>query len=163
MPATAGPAQATLQPPPLNDQMLGTPLTNRSKAPQELAEGRASFSWSGWFFSVYQRFFYQRLSVRIITADTTLTNQDSTVIAQINAQALVTLTDATDLQGQIYTLKNDKWSSANMVLNSSQGQTVDRVTANQTILHPGDTIVIQSDGSDWIIVSLYTTFVVNVP
>lgn len=145
-------AQATFQPPPLGDQVLGTPLANRAKTPEELNEGRTSQSWSGWFTQLYWRFFYQRLSVRTANGSTTLTKQDATIIANISAQALWTLPDAIQIRGQVYTLKNDKWSKDIVVLNSPTNQTVDRQTANQVILHPGDSLTIQSDGANWIII-----------
>ncbi|MDD5210525.1 MAG: hypothetical protein PHV36_14135 [Elusimicrobiales bacterium] len=101
----------------------------------------------------------------IIGTDTpyTVTGNDSTVLVAADTTNVdVMLPSAAGISGRIYTFKlvNDNWL-ANIV--PSGLETLDKYdsTAALVLDHRGDFVTIQSDGTNWVIIGIYTWLLFN--
>jgi hypothetical protein len=85
------------------------------------------------------------------TSDTLL-NTDFTVESTNSGTSTETLLDATTCTNQVFCLKNSVTSTNTLTITPFGGQTIDGGTL---ILNPQESVIIQSNGINWIILSYY--------
>ncbi len=93
------------------------------------------------------------LSWRRVTQSDYILATDYTLIFLIQNAARCTLLDCRPIPGQVFIVKCDARSAASVTLNSQGGQVIDGSAATGYVLAAGKSIQLQSDGSNWIILS----------
>jgi hypothetical protein len=93
-------------------------------------------------------------SIRSVPQSSYLTVADYTVVFYVTVAAIATLPNCRVAEGQIFFVKNDPRSGATVTLNSQGNELVDNAAANTISLAAGKSIQLQSDGTNWMILSL---------
>lgn len=133
--------QTTFQPPP-----VGALIDTKT--------GMATQPFLLWLNLAAQRFLYERTNFVLVTGDYTVQLNDCTMRAVITVAAIVTLPNATDVQGQFYFIKNDVTSMASVTLAAKLDRLIDNAPASSIVLTNGQCIIVQSDGTNWIVICL---------
>jgi len=142
MPAQSQAAlQTTFQPPPVG-QLIDTKT------------GMATQPFLLWLNLAAQRFLFERTNFMLVTGNYQVQLNDCTMRAIITAPATVTLPDPTDTQGQFYFIKNDVTSTASVTLAAALNRLIDNAPASNIVLTNGQCVIVQSDGTNWIIICL---------
>jgi ribosomal protein S4E len=102
-------------------------------------------------------------NIKAQTAATyTIAATDHTVFCNLAASMTVTLPTAVGISGRIYIIKNiNTNSSSSITINTTSGQTIDTYASGGIVIsylgHSGfaSTITLQSNGSNWYILSIY--------
>jgi hypothetical protein len=115
------------------------------------ASGMSTTPFRQWLNLLYRRFGYIQTSFRLVTGDTTATVADCTLWAMIQTAALITLPDPTDIQGQIFYIKNDVTSTAAVSFAATLNRLIDNAAASTITLTAGQMLALQADGTNWIV------------
>jgi len=85
-------------------------------------------------------------------SDTNLST-DFTVESANSGAATETLLDATTVSGQVFSIKNSVTSTNALTVNTTSAQTIDGFSS--FTLQPQESMLVQSDGTNWIVLSIY--------
>lgn len=111
------------------------PYSSRAQVGIETTDPKSTFEINGSFAQ----------KVNTVTESTTLTIDNCIVICNNGATAItITLPTATGISGRIYTIKRNAASTANVTI----AGTINGAT-NLTLIAPGQTETIFSDGTEW--------------
>lgn len=93
------------------------------------------------------------LSIRQVTQSAYMLATDYTLLFLVTGAAICTLPNCRASAGQVFAVKNSAGSGAAVTLNSVGNETVDGAAASTISLSAGKAITLQSDGSNWVILS----------
>lgn len=96
------------------------------------------------------------LSIRQVTQSAYMLATDYTLLFLVTSAAICTLPNCRASSGQVFAVKNSAASGASVTLNSVGNETVDGAAASTIVLAAGKAIVLQSDGSNWVVLSRLT-------
>lgn len=95
------------------------------------------------------------VNVRRVTQSAYLQLSDHTLIFLVSGAAICTLPNCRAAAGAVFSVKNDAGSGAAVTLNSVGNETVDGAAANTISLSAAGAVTIQSDGTNWLILSQF--------
>lgn len=95
------------------------------------------------------------VNVRRVTQSAYVQASDHTLVFLVSSAAICTLPNCRAASGAVFSIKNDAGSGAAVTLNSVGNETVDGAAANTISLAAGGAITLQSDGTNWLILSQF--------
>ena len=88
--------------------------------------------------------------LRAVTGNSSILVDDDTIVATISANATLTLYNPA-LTSKVQTIKNAATSTANITIARYASESIEGVAASYTYIFPGQSIRIQSTGTNWVI------------
>lgn len=135
--AAQSPLTATFQPAPIGQTLIES-------------DGKPTQPFRLWLNALYKRFLRLQPNLRLLTGNTMVALDDCTAWFIIQDAALCTLPDPTQIQGQIFIIKNDATSTSTVTMAATLDRLIDNLAASTYVLSPGNTLLVQSDGTNWI-------------
>lgn len=135
-----------------NQSNLATTFTAQPVGQLIDESGSATQRFLIWLNTLFKRFLIIRANLVQVSSNYRMQLNDCTIqclLKQPNPIVL-TLPDPTQIQGQVYFIKNDAISVSTASLAATGNALVDNAAPSSVVLAPGQVVVLESDGTNWI-------------
>ncbi len=144
-----------------NQSNLATTFTAPPQGQLVDPTGLATQRYQIWLNALFKRFLIQRTNLVQVSSNYAINLSDCTlqcILKQPNPIVL-TLPDVSQIQGQIYYIKNDVTSVSTVSMSARANVLIDNQLPSATVLAPGQAVILECDGKNWIKLASFSTAV----